>query len=111
MTIGIDKIATAAALIGFLAFAAPVTGWAQKAPAGRTHTATVNANAKADEFSTEAAAKAHCGSGAVVWANLSSHVYHFAGSRDYGKAKRGAYMCEASATKDGFRAAKNDKHP
>jgi hypothetical protein len=61
------------------------------------------------QFATEIAAKAHCPSDTVVWANLESHVYHFNGTRDYGHTKRGAYMCEREAS--GFRAAKNEKHP
>src|SRR5262249_902721 len=61
------------------------------------------------QFATEIAARAHCPSDTVVWANLESHVYHFNGTRDYGHTKRGAYMCEREAA--GFRAAKNEKHP
>jgi hypothetical protein len=64
---------------------------------------------RADHFSSEADAKAHCpGDGAVVWLNTKSGVYHFAGSRDYGRTKQGAYMCRADADKVG-RAAKNEK--
>src|SRR5207248_4497428 len=33
----------------------------------------------AGEFQTEAQAKAHCPGDIVVWANLSSKIYHFAG--------------------------------
>jgi hypothetical protein len=47
----------------------------------------------------------------VVWANLSSKVYHFSGYRDYGTTKKGAYMCEKDATGQGFRASKSEKHP
>jgi len=63
----------------------------------------------AGQFATEIAARAHCPSDTVVWANLGSHVYHFSGTKDYGHTKRGAYMCEREAS--GFRAAKNEKHP
>jgi hypothetical protein len=49
--------------------------------------------------------------GTVVWVNTKSKVYHFANSRNYGKTKSGAYMCEAQATATGNRAAKNEKHP
>jgi hypothetical protein len=61
------------------------------------------------QFGTEVAAKAHCPADTVVWANLESKIYHFAGSRDYGRTKHGAYMCEREAA--GLRAAKNEKHP
>ena len=48
-------------------------------------TAPSNAPAiHADQFSSEADAKAHCLSGTtVVWMNSKSGIYHFAGSRDY----------------------------
>jgi hypothetical protein len=65
----------------------------------------------ANQFANEAQAKTHCATDTVVWANLSSKVYHFSGHRDYGNTKRGAYMCEGDATQQGFRAAKNEKHP
>jgi hypothetical protein len=47
----------------------------------------------------------------VVWVNEKSHVYHFAGTSNYGNTKRGAYMCEADAQAAGNRAAKNERHP
>jgi hypothetical protein len=62
------------------------------------------------QFATEGDAKAHCSGQNVVWMNLSSHVYHFAGTRDYGRTKHGSYMCQADADKIG-RAAKNEKAP
>ncbi len=67
--------------------------------------------AAANEFSSEAQAKARCGSSTVVWANLKSHVYHFEGSKSFGNTKSGAYMCEPDANSAGMRAAKNEKHP
>jgi hypothetical protein len=75
-------------------------------------TAPSNAPAiHADQFSSEADAKAHCLSGTtVVWMNTKSGVYHFAGFRDYGHTKQGAYMCRPDADKVG-RAAKNEKAP
>jgi hypothetical protein len=60
-------------------------------------------------FGTEADAKAHC-TGNVVWMNNNSHVYHYAGTRDYGHTKNGAYLCQPDADKVG-RAAKNEKAP
>jgi hypothetical protein len=41
----------------------------------------------------------------VVWVNTKSHVYHAAGSRGYGHARYGAYMCETEAKSAGNRAA------
>jgi hypothetical protein len=43
--------------------------------------------------------------------NLDSKIYHFAGYKDYGNTKTGAYMCEGNTAAAGFRAAKNEKHP
>jgi hypothetical protein len=65
----------------------------------------------AGQFSTEAQAKARCPGDTVVWVNLDSKVYHFAGTRNYGTTKSGAYMCEKDATAAGSRAAKNEKQP
>jgi len=62
------------------------------------------------QFSTEGDAKAHCSGQNVVWMNNPSKIYHYAGSRDYGHTKNGAYMCQADADKMG-RAAKNEKAP
>src|SRR5436190_21867742 len=71
---------------------------------GRQRT-TMNAG----QFSTEGDARAHCGGDTVVWVNTKSRVYHFAGSKDYGQTKRGAFMCRADADRAGtFHAAKNE---
>jgi len=63
------------------------------------------------QYSTETQARFRCGAGTVVWANLNSKIYHFAGHKDYGNTKSGAYMCESDATSQGMRAAKNEKRP
>jgi len=65
----------------------------------------------ANQFAAEAQAKARCPSDTVVWVNLPTKVYHFAGKKDYGNTKSGAYMCEKDAMASGMRAAKNEKHP
>jgi hypothetical protein len=41
----------------------------------------------------------------LVWVNTDSHVYHREGSRFYGTTKKGKYMTEAEAIKEGDRAA------
>jgi hypothetical protein len=64
-----------------------------------------------DQFATEAEALKHCPSGTVVWANLRSNVYHFAGYPSYGNTKRGAFMCEADATHQDMHAAKAERRP
>jgi hypothetical protein len=87
------------------AAAAPAPARPAAAPAAATTPTGAN------EFATDAQAKARCPADTVVWVNLSSKVYHFAGSKDYGKTKKGAYMCEKDASSQGTRAAKNEKHP
>ncbi len=84
--------------------------YAQPAP-NRTAPSSTSApnRSGADQFSSEAEAKAHCAGGNVVWFNSKSKVYHFAGTRDYGKTKSGAYMCQSDA--DRVRAATNEKPP
>ncbi len=90
----------------------PSVGAPSPAPkaAGTSRAATATATG-AGEYATEAQAKAHCPSDTVVWANLTSKIYHFSGNRNYGNTKSGAYMCEKDSTAAGFRAAKNEKHP
>jgi len=65
----------------------------------------------AGQFAAEAQAKAHCPADLVVWANLKSKIYHFAGHRSYGTTKEGAYMCERDAVAQGMRASKTEKRP
>src|SRR5262249_11714383 len=81
------------------------------APAATTPRTTTATPTGAGQFPTEAQAKARCPSDTVVWVNLDSKVYHFAGTRNYGTTKSGAYMCERDATAAGSRAAKNEKRP
>jgi hypothetical protein len=42
----------------------------------------------------------------LVWVNTDSHVYHREGSHFYGTTKKGKYMTEAEAIKEGNKAAK-----
>ena len=67
--------------------------------------------AQSGEYAEEGQAKAHCPGDTVVWANLSSKIYHFSGGKTYGATKRGAYMCEKEAITAQYRASKNEKHP
>jgi hypothetical protein len=72
---------------------------------------TVTTPAGAGQFPTEAQAKSQCPADLVVWVNLTSKIYHFAGHKRYGTTKAGAYMCEKEATAQGFRASKTEKRP
>jgi hypothetical protein len=65
----------------------------------------------AGQFATEAQAKATCPGDTVVWVNLRSKIYHFAGTHNYGNTKDGAYICERDTAAQGMRAAKNEQHP
>jgi hypothetical protein len=91
---------------------APAAAAPKSAPAAApTAKATTAASAGANQFTTEAQAKVHCPSDTVVYVNLSSKIYHFAGHKDYGNLKNGTYMCEKDTAGAGARAAKNEKHP
>ena len=63
------------------------------------------------EFASDQQARARCPTDTVVWVNLPSKVYHFAGTKSYGTTKRGAYMCEKDAIAGEDRASKTEKHP
>jgi hypothetical protein len=78
---------------------------ATAAPASHEPTASLASG----QFTTEAAAKTHCPSDTVVWANTRSRIYHYASSRIYGHTKMGAYMCEKETAAAGIRAAKREK--
>jgi hypothetical protein len=76
-------------------------------PSAPRNTATLEAG----QFADEASAKARCPADTVVWVNLPSKIYHFAGTRSYGTTKRGAYMCEKEAIGAENRASKTETHP
>ncbi len=80
-------------------------------PAATAAKPATAASGGANQFATEAQAKSHCPSDTVVYVNLSSKIYHFAGHKDYGNLKNGTYMCEKDTAGVGARAAKNEKHP
>ena len=86
---------------------APAPAASKMAPAKPATATSTGAN----QFATEAAAKARCPSDTVVYVNLKSNIYHFAGHKDYGNLKDGTYMCEKDTAGVGARAAKNEKHP
>ncbi|MGY3478410.1 hypothetical protein [Bradyrhizobium ottawaense] len=81
------------------------------APAQQTSAPKDQATLEAGQFADEASAKARCPTDTVVWVNLPSKVYHFAGTKSYGTTKRGAYMCEKEAIAAEDRASKTEKHP
>jgi hypothetical protein len=55
--------------------------------------------------STGTATPAPGGGRGLVWVNTETHVYHKEGSRFYGATKKGKYVSEADAIKQGDRPA------
>jgi len=102
------------ALVGLTGNSTCLAAQQKTPPTGSASTSSspaAKAPTGSDQFAEESQAKAHCPSDTVVWVNLSSKIYHFHGTKDYGNTKRGAYVCEKDASSQGFRAAKNEKHP
>ena len=73
--------------------------------------ATAGATPAAEEHKAPApqATQAPGGGNGQVWVNTETHVYHKEGSKWYGKTKKGKYMTEADAVKEGDKPAKNEK--
>ena len=106
------SILAAILCLAFVGLTGNSTGLAaqQKTPPTGSASTSPNPAAKAttgaDQFAEESQANSLC-----IGVNLSSKIYHFHGTKDYGNTKSGAYVCEKDATSQGFRAAKNEKHP
>lgn len=58
-------------------------------------------------MATPSGTQAPGGGNGMVWVNSETHVYHKEGSRFYGRTKKGQYMSEADAMKEGDHAAKH----
>jgi hypothetical protein len=76
-----------------------------KSSTAATPAAVSNAPAKNASAAAAANPPAPGGGHGLVWVNTESHVYHREGSRFYGTTKKGKYMTEAEALKEGNRAA------
>jgi hypothetical protein len=76
-----------------------------KSSAAASPAAATGAAAKGRSAEAAANAPAPGGGHGLVWVNTETHVYHREGSRFYGTTKKGKYMTEAEAMKEGDRAA------
>jgi hypothetical protein len=76
-----------------------------KSSAAASPAAATGATAKSRTAEAAANPRAPGGGHGQVWVNTDSHVYHREGSRFYGTTKKGKYMTEAEAVKEGNRAA------
>src|SRR5262245_6329612 len=79
--------AVCAVLLGVLSLSPALAEQKAKAPA----------EPPKGQYTSESAAKMTCPLDNVVWVNTRSKVYHASGTKDYGKTKKGAYMCEKEA--------------
>ena len=75
------------------------------AAAGAAGAASAGA-ANTKQAATSAAQQAPPAGSGQVWVNLDSKVYHYEGTRWYGKTKNGKYMSEKDAIAAGYRASK-----
>ena len=83
---------------------APATPGAPLAPTAAPLASSTASDTGANQFTTEAAAQAHCPGDAVVWENPRSKAYHVKGDRYFGHTKVGAYMCKRDADAAGMHA-------
>src|SRR5439155_12643680 len=74
---------------------------ASPSAAGATTTSSTKTKTAVTATATPAAGGGH----GLVWVNTETHVYHKEGSRFYGTTKKGKYVSEADAIKEGDRAA------
>lgn len=58
-------------------------------------------------FASTTAAQVSCPGDNVVWVNTPTGVYHYPGTRWYGRTREGAYMCESQRDVIGARPARN----
>jgi hypothetical protein len=80
----------------------PNAGSAVVAPSSKPRGGGAAATAGGGKFATEGEAAKACGAGNVVWGNASTKVFHVQGDQYYGHTKHGAFMCESTATAEGF---------
>lgn len=105
----ISRFTSAAAAVLFACLAASAQAASPLSTATGTHNGRGLAPANPNQFASEADARSHCASDAVVWLNTKSGVYHLQGSPAFGHTKHGAFMCRADADNAGrYRLAKHE---
>jgi hypothetical protein len=77
-----------------------------KSSAAASPAAATRAPAKSASAEVATNPPAPGGGHGLVWVNTETHVYHREGSRFYGTTKKGKYMTEAEAIKEGNKVAK-----
>ena len=61
------------------------------------------------KYKSEASAQKHCPSDTVVWENTAKGVYHFKGSKYYGKTTTGRYVCQGEANAHHLKPASSNQ--
>src|SRR6266566_4996018 len=85
--------------------ASPATSATASASPGKFSLGNLFKPTSSISASPAAATPAPGGGHGLVWVNTETHVYHKEGSRFYGTTKKGKYVSEADAIKEGDRAA------
>jgi hypothetical protein len=95
------------------ASASPAKKHAKKSTAATSPSPATSPAAAAETAKHKApepqATQAPGGGNGQVWVNTETHVFHKEGSKWYGRTKKGKYMSEADAVKEGDKPAKNEK--
>ena len=90
---------------------APAPAPSKKASSNAASDAAPSAPAAAPSKSAASSASQGTPGPGMVWVNLDSGIYHYPGTRYYGKTKSGKYISESDAVKAGYHAAENEKKP
>ena len=62
---------------------------------------------QAEDFSNPVGYRLAQSEARQVWVNTATGIYHYPGTRWYGKTKQGKFMSEKDARSRGYRAARN----